>query len=160
MMKIDKSQTEHPTEIKKWFDEMVSNLKVDELLLQTDVLEKHKKEVYEALISGDEYFMHNYAKKSSSAFFIKNLIDSYFIELIESNAKPNKIALELSDSKVLLWAEIANNDEPTEDALIMSAAKVNHEFSRYGFHISSTIVEVDDQLNIPTHYKEVSFQNS
>jgi hypothetical protein len=159
-MKIEKSQTEQPTAIKKWFDEMVSNLKVDAMLLQADVLEKHKKEVYEAMISGDDDFMHNYAKKTSSAFFIKNLIDSYFIELIESNAKPKKIALELSDSKVLLWAEISNNDEPTEDALIMTAAKVNHEFSQYGFHISSTIVEEEDHLNIPTHYKEVSFQNS
>jgi len=160
MIKIEKSQTEQPTAIKKWFDEMVSNLKVDAMLLQADVLEKHKKEVYEAMISGDDDFMHDYAKKLSSAFFIKNLIDSYFIELIESNAKPNKIALELSDSKVLLWAEIANNDETTEDALIMSAAKVNHKFSRYGFHISSTIVDEEDQLNIPKHYKEVSFQNS
>jgi hypothetical protein len=105
-------------------------------------------------------FLRESGEKISSAFFIKNLIDSYFIELIESNAKPNKIALELSDSKVLLWAEIANNDEPTEDALIMSAAKVNHKFSRYGFHISSTIVDEEDQLNIPKHYKEVSFQNS
>ena len=64
-MKIEKSQTEQPTAIKKWFDEMVSNLKVDAMLLQADVLEKHKKEVYEAMISGDDDFMHNYAKKTS-----------------------------------------------------------------------------------------------
>ena len=96
-----------------------------------------------------------FQKKTSSAFFIKNLIDSYFIELGERRARPNRVALELSNSKVLVWAEIENDDELTEDALILSAAKVNYAFSTFGFHISFTIVEVDDKLNVPKHYKEV-----
>jgi len=89
-------------------------------------------------------FMHKYARKTSSAFFIKNLVDSYFMELGERKARPNRVALELSNSKVLVWAEIENDDEFTEDALILSAAKVNYAFSTFGFHISTTIVEVDD----------------
>lgn len=96
-----------------------------------------------------------FQKKTSSSFFIKNLIDSYFIELGERRARPNRVALELSNSKVLVWAEIENDDELTEDALILSAAKVNYAFSTFGFHISSTIVEVGDKLNVPKHYKEV-----
>lgn len=138
-----------------WFDEMVSNLRFDQLLLQTEVLEKQKKEVYEAMINGDDEFMHSYARKNSSAFFIKNLIDSYIIELIERNAIPNKLALELSNAKVLVWAEINDNNDDLEDAMILSAAKVNNEFSKYGFHISTTIVEEEDNLMIPKHYKEV-----
>src|SRR5690606_21881805 len=149
------SHIENQQDTNQWFDDMVSNLRVDQLLLQADVLEKHKKEVYEAMLLGDHDFMHNYARKTSSAFFIKNLIDSYFIELVERKAIPNRLALELSNSKVLVWAEIDNDDDKTEDALILTAAKVNNEFSKYGFHISSTIVEEDDNLNIPKHYKEV-----
>ncbi len=149
------NNTDFHLDTNQWFNDMVSNLKVDQLLLESDVLEKHKKEVYEAMISGNDDFMHNYARKTSSAFFIKNLIDSYFIELIERKAIPNRLALELSNSKVLVWAEIDNDDETTESALILTAAKVNNEFSKYGFHISSTIVEEDDKLNIPNHYKEV-----
>jgi hypothetical protein len=119
------------------------------------VLERQKKEVYEAMIMGNQDFMHKYARKTSSAFFIKNLVDSYFIELGERKARPNRVALELSNSKVLVWAEIENDDELTEDVLILSAAKVNYAFSTFGFHISTTIVEVDDNLNVPKHYKEV-----
>ena len=103
----------------------------------------------------NQWFDEMVSKKTSSAFFIKNLIDSYFIELGERIARPNRVALELSNSKVLVWAEIENDDELTEDALILSAAKVNYAFSTFGFHISSTIVEVDDKLNVPKHYKEV-----
>jgi hypothetical protein len=103
----------------------------------------------------NQWFDEMVSKKTSSAFFIKNLINSYFKELGERRARPNRVALELSNSKVLVWAEIENDDELTEDALILSAAKVNYAFSTFGFHISSTIVEVDDKLNVPKHYKEV-----
>jgi len=155
MLAEKNNHIENQQDTNQWFGDMISNLRVDQLLLQADVLEKHKKEVYEAMISGNHDFMHNYARKTSSAFFIKNLIDSYFIELVERKAIPNRLAFELSNSKVLVWAEIDNDDEETEDALILTAAKVNYEFSKYGFHISSTIVEEDDKLNIPKHYKEV-----
>ena len=103
----------------------------------------------------NHWFDEMVSKKTSSAFFIKNLNDSYFIELGERRARPNRVALELSNSNVLVWAEIENDDELTEDALILSAAKVNYAFSTFGFHISSTIVEVGDKLNVPKHYKEV-----
>ncbi len=155
MVAESNSNIDNQTDTNQWFEDMVSNLKIDQLLMQADLLEKQKKEVYEALISGDQEFMHNYARKSSSAFFIKNLIDSYFIELIERKALPKRLAFELSNAKVLVWAEINNEDERTEDGLILSAAKVNNEFSKYGFHISSTIVEKDDNLEIPNHYTEV-----
>lgn len=140
---------------KSWFDDMVSSLRVDQLLMEADSLEQKKKEVYDAMISGDQNFMHQYARNSSTAFFIQKIIESYFIALAENKAKPNRLGLDLSPSKVLVWAEIKNNDEATEDALILAAAKVNHDFSDYGFHISSTIVEEEDQLNIPNHYKQV-----
>lgn len=155
MLKEKVENLEDQSETNQWFDEIVSKLRVDQLLLQADVLERQKKEVYEAMINGNHDFMHRYARKNSSAFFIKNLIDSYFIQLSERKARPNRIALELSNSKVLVWAEIESDDELTEDALILSAAKVNFEFSKYGFHISSTIVETDDSFNVPKHYKEV-----
>jgi hypothetical protein len=113
------------------------------------------KEKVENQSETNQWFVEMVSKKTSSSFFIKNLIDSYFIELGERRARPNRVALELSNSKVLVWAEIENDDELTEDALILSAAKVNYAFSTFGFHISSTIVEVGDKLNVPKHYKEV-----
>lgn len=145
---------------KEWFDKMVSELRVDELLIETDCLEKRKKDLYAAMIQGDEVFMHNYARKSGTAFFIQKIIESYFIALAGYKAKPRKLGLDLSASKILVWAEINNDDEETEDALILASARVNNDFSEYGFHLSSTIVEEDDKLNIPAHYKEVSIRHN
>ena len=113
------------------------------------------KEKVENQSETNQWFDEMVSKKTSSAFFIKNLINSYFKELGERKARPNSVALELSNSNVLVWADIENDDELTEDALILSAAKVNYAFSTFGFHISSTIVEVGDKLNVPKHYKEV-----
>lgn len=139
-----------------WFDNMVANLRYDQSLIENKILEGDKREVYDALISGDHDFMHNYARQTSSAFFITNMVEAYFKELIQSKRKPNKIALELSNSKILVWAEIAEDDELMEDALILAEAKINAYFSKYGFHISSTIVEDADSLVVPEHYRNVT----
>jgi len=139
-----------------WFDNMVANLRYDQTLLENEIIEEGKKEVYDALIAGDHDFMHNYARQASSAFFITNMVEAYFKELIQSKRKPSKIALELSNSKILVWAEIVEDDEPMEDALILAEAKINAYFSKYGFHISSTIVDDSDSLVVPEHYKSVA----
>ena len=148
--------TSHTKDTDAWFDKMVANLRYDQTLIDNDILEEDKKKVYDALISGDHDFMHNYARQASSAFFITNMVEAYFKELIQSKRKPSKIALELSNSKILVWAEIVENDELMEDVLILAEAKINAYFSKYGFHISSTIVEDSDSLVVPEHYRNVA----
>lgn len=139
-----------------WFDNMVSNLKYDKVLLDNDILEDEKKEVYNAMISGNQELISHLGRQSSSAYFIVNMVGKYLKELIKSESKPSKIALELSDSKILVWAEIIEDDEKMENALILSEAKINAEYSKYGFYISSTIVEDCDGLTVPEHYKNVA----
>ena len=124
--------------------------------MKNEILEEDKKKVYDALISGDQDFMHNYARQTSSAFFITNMVEAYFKEIIQAKSKPNKIALELSNSKILVWVEIVEDDQLMEDTLILAEAKINAYFSKYGFHISSTIVEDSDSLDVPEHYKNVA----
>ncbi len=142
----------------QWFDDMVAGLRVDQILMETKTLSKDKQEVYDAMINKDYNEVHDYARNLSSKYFIKNLIDTYLFSLATYQRIPRKLGLELSNSKVLVWAEISSDDEMTEDALILSAAKANQKFSKYGFHISSTIVEEDDNLELPVHYKEVKFE--
>lgn len=141
--------------IESWFDGMVANLRYDQTLLENEIIDDNKKKVYDAMISGDQEFMHNFGRQASSAYFISKMIESYFKELIKTQSKPNKIALELSDSKILVWAEISEDDETMENGLILAEAKINAFFSKYGFHISSTIVENTDGLEVPNHYKNV-----
>ena len=64
-----KEKVENQPETNQWFDEMVSNLRVDQLLLQADVLERQKKEVYEAMIMGNQDFMHKICQENKFCFF-------------------------------------------------------------------------------------------
>src|SRR5690606_7699731 len=92
----------------------------------------------------------------SSKIIIAKMLNDYFKNLYERNVIESiKIALELSQSKVLVWAQIPKDDEKTEDSLILSEAAVNAIYSSFGFNIYSTIVEDCDELSVPPHYKEV-----
>ncbi|MDP2541614.1 hypothetical protein CSC81_09865 [Tenacibaculum discolor] len=142
--------------IEVWFDEMVANLRYDQTLFDNDIIGEEKKKIYSAMINGDSDFVHSYARRTSSTHFISNIIDSYFKELLKSKSKPKSLALELSNSKILVWAEIKEDDELMEDTLILAEAKINAEYSKYGFHISSTIVEDCDNFTIPARYKEIT----
>lgn len=150
------SDQERQPSVDAWFDEMVANLRYDQALIENDIIEDDKRKVYNALISGDLDFTHGYARNASSAYFIAKMVNAYLKELVKSGSKPTKLALELSDSKILVWAEIANDDEVMEDALILTEAKTNARFSQYGFYISSTIVEACDSLSVPEHYRNVA----
>lgn len=143
-------------DIESWFDGMVANLRYDQTLLENEIIDDNKRKVYDAMISGNQEFMHNFGRQASSAYFITKMIESYLKELIKTQSKPNKLAFELSDSKILVWAEISEDDETMEDGLILAEAKINAEFTKFGFHISSTIVENSDKLEVPNHYKNIA----
>lgn len=143
-------------EVNAWFDDMVSNLRYDEMLMDNGILNEEKKEVYNVMASGNQERISFLGKQSSSFYFIMNMVDKYLKELVKSNKKPSKLALELSDSKILVWAEVEEDDEEMEKALILAEAKINAYYSKYGFYISSTIVENSDGLEVPVHYKNVA----
>ena len=138
-----------------WFDEMVANLRYDQSLYEIDVLDEGKKKVYNTMMSGNQESMSNMGREFSTTYFVSRIIDEYFKELTKTKSAPNKMALELSHSKILVWAEIDEDDEIMEDALILTEAKINAYFSKYGFYISSTIVESSDGLKVPEHYKTI-----
>ena len=155
-MVADNLNINQQSSIEDWFDSMVANLRYDQELFKNEILEEGKKDVYTAMMTGDQNFLHNYARNTSSTYFIQNMVDAYFKELVKTNSKPNKLALELSNAKILVWAEIKEDDEIMEDALILTEAKINAAFSEYGFHVSSTIVEDSDGLEVPEHYRNVA----
>lgn len=140
---------------KDWFDSMIQNLRLDEALLNIDVLDKDKKEIYNAMITKDHDATNRFVRNASSKYFVEKMVKFYFKELASKKPRLVKLALELSNSKVLVWAEIKEDDEEAEDVLISVEAKTNANFSKEGFHISSTIVETEDLLQIPSHYSNV-----
>lgn len=149
---IQANQSEN---IDQWFSQFIDHLKVDHFLLQTNSATEEKKEFYKAVMSGDEILLASQVRNTSSKVFVKRIIFEYLQELKSNNKMPLKLAFGISDSKILVWSEVNDNDEETEDALFLTEAKINGKYHKYGFYLNSTIVESSDKMSIPNHYQNI-----
>lgn len=134
-----------------WFAEMINTIKVDQLTYQTDTMEPRRKQMYGNLIDNNYIEAAKDARKISSKIIIPHMLEAYF-QCFSKISNVNKLAFELSDTKILVWAEINQNDEDTEDSLLLAEAKINGEFSKAGFRLLTTIVEDCDELEVPENY--------
>lgn len=139
----------------RWFESLINSIKVDQLELQTNTASEEKARMYSNFIEGKHSEMFSDMRNISSQYFIEELVKEYISELNQRNVSTHQLAFDLSDAKVLVWAEIDDFDEVSEDGLILAEAKTNARFADFGFHISSTIVEKGDSLKVPPHYSSV-----
>lgn len=143
------------TDLKKCFDDLVATIRKDELLIETGIATKETKRMYELLFSADEDELNRKVRTGNSFYFIKKLVLDYINEVNIRGKKPEKLSLQLSESRILVWAEIKDNDEATEDALLLAEAKINADYHEVGFHLSSTILECSDNYPIPEQFSSV-----
>ena len=145
----------------EWFSSFINGIneqiKIDKNLLEQGDASKEKMELYRNLMSGDNIKLACYGRKASSSVLIKEIIIDY-LELLSQNVIPlKKLAIDTSPNKVLIWAEINEDDEESEMGLISIESKLNARFGRdTDIHLDSTIVEDCDNLPIPSHYKLVN----
>lgn len=138
--------------INAWFQEMINHLKVDQLLMATDTASQPTRDFYNRFIFGNARDAVHHTRQNSNQFFIIKILTDYITTLNKARRIPRRLALGISDSRLLVWAEIEDNDEATEDALLLSEAEVNATYYENGFCINSTIVEKSDLIPIPPHY--------
>ena len=136
----------------EWFEGIIHSIKTDKLQLETNPAPEEKKDMYAKFIDGNFEEVMSSSRNFSSQFFIMNLMNDYLTELKDKNLKVKNLGFDLSNSSVLVWAEINDNDESTEDGLILTEALINAKYSEKGFYISSTIVEKGDNIPIPSQY--------
>ncbi|MEP3387733.1 MAG: hypothetical protein ABJO02_06080 [Reichenbachiella sp.] len=151
----ENSAIQNPSKQDQWFESLISSIKVDQLQIQTNTATEEKSRMYNNFIEGKHSEMFSDMRNISSQYFIEELVKEYISELTTRNVSTSQLAFDLSDAKVLVWAEIEDFDEESEDGLILAEAKTNAKFSNYGFHISSTIIEKGDKLTVPPHYSSV-----
>ncbi len=141
-----------------WFSDMVDHLKADHFMLSTNAVTDEKKQMYDTLINGDDTDLFLSSRQLSTRYFIKQILTEYVQAIAESERMPLTLAVGMSDSKLLVWSEIADNDEETENALLLAEAKVNGKHMSHGFFINSTIIEHADHLPVPPHYQTILAQ--
>jgi hypothetical protein len=143
--------------IRDWFESFISDLTVDKLMMETQTAPKATSDFYRSLIF-DKPEMHSQLRNASSMYFIEHILTDYMKELKSFDIKPQELAFDYSDAKILVWAQVADDDDKAEDAFILSEARANSKFSEHGFYISSTIVEQGDNLKVPSHYLRVDLR--
>jgi hypothetical protein len=154
--KPDLSNDKNNEQLDEWFGLLIQGIQTDHFLLKENIASEDTKNFYQAAMSGNELSMATQVRATSSRFFITKLVFDYLKEISTFKKIPLKLALGLSDSKIMVWSEINDDDEATEDALLLAEARVNNKYQSNGFFINSTIIEKSDNLKIPPHYQNIS----
>jgi hypothetical protein len=118
--------------------------------LETDTAPNELREFYNNAIQGNVDEMMSFNKKLLQKHFVSKIILDYV--RILGKQLPLKLAFDYNDSSVLVWAEIQEDNFQMEKKLILAEAKINANYHKYGFAMSSTIIEDCDKLLIPNHY--------
>lgn len=140
---------------KAWFDEFVHSIRTDELTLEAGVASSDKVRAYDLLMKNDIDGIMADSYNATAKYHIKKLVLEFLDQLEKRAHFPKKLAMVLSNAKVLVWAQIKEDDEATERALYGAEGFSNAKLADLGFHISITVVEDCDDLPIPNHYQEL-----
>jgi len=143
----------------KWFDEFIASIITDQMMIETQSAPQIKSKMYDTLVNGSEAEIHHMGRVSTSLYFIKMIVTSYINEIISSKVKVKKLALNVSDSKILSWAEVDDDDDVSVNKLMLCEAKTNALCFKYGFHITTTVVEECDGMLVPKHYNTVDLHS-
>jgi hypothetical protein len=142
-------------QMRAWFDSFMNHLRVDRMSLETNTATTEKQGFYQRMATANAADLALTSRTQSSQYFLSRLILDYVEELKQRHIEPHQLAMDFSDASVLVWAEIEDDDEPMEDQLRLAQAKINAQYSQFGFYLSSTIVEKSDCLSIPSHYQSI-----
>ncbi|MCX6282404.1 MAG: hypothetical protein NTU51_10615 [Bacteroidetes bacterium] len=144
-----------PDTTEQWFDEFIAFLRSDQIQISAGIAPKEKLDFYNVMMSGDLNKILYASRSLTSVQFIKNILYEFSQELKQRNCKPLQLSVNYSDARVLVWAIVNDDDENTEDDLLMAEAKINAKYHQFGFHISSTILEASDNYPIPPQYRSI-----
>ncbi|HQW96444.1 MAG TPA: hypothetical protein PLU58_11605 [Saprospiraceae bacterium] len=153
------TSAEAPTgaSIDTFFNKLISAFQADHFMIKEDIAHEHTKKMYHDLIHGNELELARRAREQSTMTYITNILTDYLSEVASFKNKPQGLHFGLSDSKILVWAIVKDDDEETEDNLLMAEAKVNSTYYNHGFYLTSTILEESDKIPPPPHYSEIKY---
>lgn len=139
-----------------WFTDFISDLRSDQIQLETGLASKKKAEFYDVVMSNDIEQIFQYNGKMSHKYITQIIIKAYLNDLfIERKTKVNKLAFDNSSTGLKVWAVIDDNDEKAEKDLYLAEAKANYYCQKFNYHLSTTIVENCDNLSVPAQFKEL-----
>jgi hypothetical protein len=141
--------------ISSWFDNFVASIRADELLLETGLADEDKRSFWKAVIEDDMMEIGIRSREVGSKLIITKLLSNYITGINKRGIDLCSLSLQLSNSSILVWAIVNDDDDNSMDQLFLQEAETNAMFSDHGFHISTTIMEKSDNYSVPNQFQPV-----
>ena len=137
-----------------FIDQVAAYIKGEELEITAGVAPTQKKEIWEQIFKGNYLPMLKVNQNNNNEILGVQIALS-FIQNLKAihKSKPHKLALSQKNNKVYIWAEIADGDDETMEAILASVIDANFEHRDSGISLSPMIVEQSDNLSVPAHFK-------
>jgi len=146
--------TDRKEDISYWFDKLVSSIRTDELQLVTNIAPKDVKDFWKPFIEDNHLEIAKRSKESAFMLLIPDLLTDYIGGIKKREIDILSLSFQLSDSAILVWATVNDDDERAMDQLFLQEAEVNSKFDQYGLNISSTILEESDNCPTPPQFQK------
>jgi len=142
-------------DITQWFDNLVASLRGEQLQLESGIADKEKQAFWKPMMENNSLQIAVTTREMSSRLIIPELIINYLNGLKKRTVDISSLSFQMSDSKILVWAIVNDDDEDSMDQLFLQEAEVNAKFAEYGFHVSTTIMEKSDNCTTPPQFHPV-----
>ena len=139
----------------RWFEDIIAQLRVDQLQLSTNTAPPEKRQRYDALIEGSAEGVLLVQQGSVTRHFVERLVRQFVKGARPHLARIKTLAATANDSEVLMWIELRREDELLEDQLTLLEAEVNAQFHDWGYDLDLMIVEATDAIPVPEHYSVI-----
>ncbi len=154
MSAIEKDSSSVKEKTENWFNDFIHSLEVKKLTYSSNTLSKEDQSFFEGMATKNhDLLLENMLVSIQKYYFTKILSEFFQILLVQKESgMPKKVAFNHKGKQIMAWLETPNGDEQQEDNIFIAEAVVNSKFANTGFSISATVVEEEDNLEVPGHY--------
>lgn len=142
------------TDTSKWFDNLIASIRSEEIQLVCGIATQEKKDFWKPFFEDNHLEIAKRSRESASILLIPNLLADYVNGIKRRKIDLVSLSFQLSDSIILVWAVVNDDDELSMDNLFLQEAEVNAKYCDHGFHISTTIMEKSDNCPTPSHFQQ------
>jgi hypothetical protein len=157
----EKTTTSNANQHEEWFENLIKEVTTqilkDKSELEEGVASNETTQMYEALANNNILGMISSVNQIAAQLTVRQIVYDYIKQIKQQQIDLNKLAFDLSSNRILIWAEINDDDEISENKLITAESIVNaNYFDKTNYCLVSTIVESSDNIQVPPHYSYVN----
>lgn len=140
----------------EFFSDIVTKLNVTEFLYNIKGMSEREYQMWSAAINKNLEPMMLSSRIATNVMCANKAFEQFMLALrMEKNVRLRKLAVDISRSKLFVWAEVDDDDEASMRSILYADSVANLKMEDLGFSVSATVVEKSDCVPVPSHYVKV-----